>query len=214
MLWTIFSHQMLNHDVLEIIIDIPVILSYKPWQWVLIDYKDSEQTLKRAYSIAEYRITTQGCRISLAIKLNEGSKSAFYLRNFILWDTVEVIGIFWHFVLQETDNPKVFIGTWTGIVPLIAMCNATSAEKTLYFSVSYKNDLFYIDRINRIKNLTTHIHISREQVNWYELWRINLSEWSWPMHTEFYICGNPTVVNSFVDILQSRGYTAIYTEKY
>lgn len=66
---------MLNHDVVEIKIQLPQILSYKPGQWALIDYKVSEQPLKRAYSITEYKIVDQNCEITLAIKLLEGSKS-------------------------------------------------------------------------------------------------------------------------------------------
>ncbi len=214
MLWTIISYQMLNHDVVEITLKLPQVLAYKPGQRALIDYKDPEQPLKRAYSIAEYRIVDQGCQITMAIKLLEWSKSWWYLKQKKQGDELEVVGIFWHFFLQETDNPKVFIGTWTGLVPLIAMANETNVQKELYFSVSHKSDLFYVDRIKNIANLSSHIHVSREEVEGCEPGRIDVSAVSFPENTEFYLCWNPAVVTSFADILQSRGYTHIYTEKY
>lgn len=214
MIGKIISYQMLNHDVVEIVFELPEVLKYKPGQWALIDYKDAEQPLKRAYSIAEYKIVAQGCQITLAIKMLEGSKSWWYLRKLKQGDELEVVWIFWHFVLQDNENPKVFIGTGTGLVPLIAMANATKSQKKLYFSVSHKSDLFYIDRIQNIANLESHIHVSREEVEGCEPGRIDLSAASFPENTEFYICWNPTVVNSFVDILQSKWYKNIYTEKY
>ena len=214
MLWHIVSYQMLNHDVVEIKIQLPQIISYKPGQWALIDYKVSEQPLKRAYSIAEYKIVDQNCEITLAIKLLEGSKSWWYLKIAKQWDDIEVVGIFWHFVLQDNENPKVFIGTWTGLVPLIAMANMTTSDKKLYFSVSHKSDLFYIDRIQNIANLESHIHVSREEVEGCEPGRIDLTAASFPENTEFYICWNPAVVTAFAETLQSRWYQKIYTEKY
>ncbi len=62
---------MLNHDVVEITLKLPQVLAYKPGQRALIDYKNPEQPLKRAYSIAEYKIVDQGCQITMAIKLLE-----------------------------------------------------------------------------------------------------------------------------------------------
>jgi ferredoxin-NADP reductase len=75
MIGKIISYQMLNHDVVEIIFELPEVLKYRPGQWALIDYKDAEQPLKRAYSIAEYKVVAQGCQITLVIKMLEGSKS-------------------------------------------------------------------------------------------------------------------------------------------
>lgn len=214
MLAKIISYKMLNHDVLGITLELSQAIPFKPGQWALIDYKDPEQPLKRAYSIADYKTTNNWCQISLIIKLLEWSKSWSYLKNTKEWEFLEVVGIFWHFVLQNTDNPKVFIWTGTGLAPLIAMAREANTKKSLYFSVSYKSDLFYLENIKDIKNLETHVHISRETIDWYEIGRIDLANINFEENTEFYICWNPTVVNNFVDILQSRWFDKIYTEKY
>lgn len=106
--------------------------------------------------------------------------------------------------MQDTENPKIFIGTGTGLVPLIAMANVVASDKKLYFSVSHKSDLFYVDRIQNIANLQSHIHVSREEVEGCEPGRIDLTAESFPETTEFYICGNPAVVTAFAETLQSR----------
>lgn len=214
MLWNIVSYQMLNNDVLELILDIPAILPYKPGQRALLSYNEPSAPLKRAYSIAEYKIIGDHCQITLAIKLFETSKSSAHLRWFKVWDSVEVGGIFGHFVLHETDNPKIFIWTGTGLVPLIAMANATSGAKKLYFSVSHKSDLFYQDRIQNIVWLQSSIHVSREQVEGCEQGRIDISVESFVPETEFYICWSPTSVTAFAETLKSRWYQNIYTEQY
>lgn len=205
---------MITYDVLEIMIKTHQVMPYKPGQRVLLDYKDPGQQVKRAYSIVKYDSGDRGCEFTLAIKLLEWGKWSSYLRNMTTGDSIEVVGIFGHFFLQDTGNPKVFIGTGTWLVPLIAMANATYSPKKLYFSVSYKADLFYLDRIHDIPNLEYHIHVSREQVPWCEPGRINLSAEEFPEDTEFYICGGPAIVTDIADILQQRGFKNIYTEKY
>jgi hypothetical protein len=42
--------------------------------------------------------------------------------------------------------------------------NDDSSEKLLLFSVSYKQDLFYEDKVKKIKNLTYKYYISREDI--------------------------------------------------
>ncbi len=213
MLWKTISYKMLNKNVLEIILETSEI-NYKPGQRVLIDYKDPEKPLKRAYSIVEQKIKDSFHEITLVIKLNEWSKSSEYLRNIKEWNELEIAGAFGHFVLQDTDNPKVFIGTGTGIAPLIAMANATNSDKKLYFSVSYESELFYIDRIKEIENLDSFVHISRETIDGFHSGRIDLSNIDFSQDTEFYICGSPWAVESFSEELKSRWYDQIYTEKY
>lgn len=73
---------------------------------------------------------------------------------------------------------------------MISSMDANS-KKILYFSVSHQNELFYMDRLNTIANLTTHIHITQEIVPGYETGRISLDGLTLPLDTEFYICGAP-----------------------
>jgi NAD(P)H-flavin reductase len=70
--------------------------------------------------------------------------------------------------LQDTDSPKVFIGTGTGLVPVYNMAKSTTAtNKTLIFSVPYKSELFYEDKIKNIPDLKHEIYITREEAPGY-----------------------------------------------
>ncbi len=74
-------------------------------------------------------------------------------------------GIFGHFTLQDTPFPKVFIGTGVGIVPVLNMAKYCNTDKQLFFSVSYHKDLFYEEKIKKIHGLTSHIYLSRENID-------------------------------------------------
>lgn len=211
----ITSLTMLNHDVLELKVEIPGHMTYKPGQWALIWYPKSEQALKRAYSIVEYKELKDSSEFTFAIKLLPDGKWSQQLKWSKVWDILDFGGVFGHFVLQDTSNPKVFIGTGTGLAPLISMAEHTiQANKILYFSVSYEKDLFLLDCINQIPNLEKHIHVSREEVLWCEPWRIDPNLFTYSQDTEFYLCGKPDTIIAFKDILIKKWYTHIYTETY
>jgi ferredoxin-NADP reductase len=61
-------------------------------------------------------------------------------------------------------------------------------EKHLYFGVRTKQELFYEEAIKKIKNLSSNIFLSQESVEGYKNGRIDVSNFSFPKETEFYIC--------------------------
>ena len=69
MLANILSYIMITPDVVELILDIPSILPYKPGQRALLSYADTTPPLKRAYSIVNYKVVGEHCQITLSIKL-------------------------------------------------------------------------------------------------------------------------------------------------
>lgn len=74
-------------------------------------------------------------------------------------------GVFGHFVLRDTQSPKVFIATGTGLAPIYNMLVALQGKvlkKSLYFSVSTEKELFYIDELRTLTDLDLHIHVTRE----------------------------------------------------
>jgi NAD(P)H-flavin reductase len=82
----------------------------------------------------------------------------------------------------------VFIGTGTGIVPLLNMAKYCTTEKQLFFSVSYKKDLFYEERIKKIYGLGYEIYISKESIPGYQSGRIDFTKKYFDAATEFYLC--------------------------
>ena len=59
-----------------------------------------------------------------------------------------------HFVLQDNNTPKVFIGTGTGFAPLYFQILAQKTKKHLpmrfIFGVREEVDIFYVDILDRL----------------------------------------------------------------
>ncbi|MEI6711736.1 MAG: hypothetical protein WCK88_06205 [bacterium] len=123
-------------------------------------------------------------------------------------------GIFGQFILAHTLAPKIFIATGTGLAPIVNMIRTLpdTIKKSLYFSVSTQADLFYAEELRAIKNLDLHICVSREEVTGCEFGRINIDAVEAPLETEWYLCGNPKMVEENITKLNQRGYTQIHHE--
>lgn len=214
MIAKVISFTMMTSDVVELMLSIKETPVYHPGQRALLTLKAGETEIKRAYSIVNYKKVADETQLTFAIKILPDGKGTQSIKTLRVGDSIPLNGIFGAFVLQETDAPKVFVGTGTGIAPIIAMAEATKTPKILYFSVSYEVDLFYKDRIRSIQNLTSHIHVSREVVADCEPGRIELTSEEFLPESEFYLCGNPNTVKLFKATLTERGFTKIYTEMY
>lgn len=49
-----------------------------------------------------------------------------------------------HFVLRDTDSPKVFIGTGTGFAPLYFMLKSLLSKSTKHKAQSKKKEVFFL----------------------------------------------------------------------
>ena len=217
----IINRQMLTDDVLELTIETYKEVAVMPWQWALLVFNDEQGQFQRAYSIVDQDTDNEKTMLIFAIKLIENGRWSTALKHTAIGDEISLKGIFWHFMLQNTPNPKVFIGTWVGIVPLLNMAKYCTTPKQLFFSVQYKKDLFYDQRIQKIKDLSYKIHFSRENISdspiegsGYFWWRIDILQHHFDPNTEFYLCGKPAVVEDIITKLTSQGHTNIYFEKF
>ncbi len=209
----IIWYTMLTKDVLELKIEVRgwENIQVKPGQFANIYYKDENWWFFRSYSVVEI---TENILI-FCIKLKPNWRWSSILRKLNIWDALIFTWIFGKFTLQDTDNPRVFIATWTGISPIMSMIRNTGGRKNyLFFGVSYKKDLFYVDQIQKIKNLNSEIFLSREEDFEYRYWRIDLSTFNFSKDTEFYICGSSSMVESNVEFLEEKWYKDIYFERF
>jgi NAD(P)H-flavin reductase/rubredoxin len=211
--WEIESIEYLTEDIIELKLKIEKIFDYVSGQFLSFVFDDSMWKINRSYSIAnkEWNIYT------FLIKLKPDWKAWILLKTKKVWDKINCTSISWNFKLQNTDNEKVFIATWTWLAPIYAMLLNTSVEinKKLYFWAANLKDLFYIDKLKEIKNLELNIYLSREQVEWYNFWRVNLEKISVWKDTEIYICWNPAMANDAISFFEKQGITKnIYFERF
>lgn len=206
---------MLTDEMLELKLETSKIESL-PGQWMFINYLGLEKPIKRAYSIANSETKGEVSILTFLIKLLENGQGSNQLRSLQIGDEVELEGPNGHFTLKNTQNPKVFLSTGSGLAPCYRMAKEDQSwsKKWFFFSVSYEKDLFYTKEIKALNIEETHISISREEVEGYEKGRIQIDEIDFAPETEFYICGVPLMVKDFMTKLRARGYSNIYVEAY
>lgn len=208
----IVSLKYLTQDTIELKVDLKDELNYISWQFLNFCLIDDNWPFNRSYSIANkvWNIYT------FLIKLKIDWRAWILLKSKKVWDKLDYTFISWTFKLQNNDNTKVFIATWTGLSPIYSMLLNTNEniKKELYFWVATQKDLFYIEELSKIKNLKLNIFLSREKVDWYNYWRINLENISFEANSEFYICWNPWVVFDSKKTLLTKWFTQIFTEEF
>lgn len=209
------SKTFLNEKVIELKLASDKIHTL-PGQRFFIHYLWASEVFKRAYSIANVEGQEDEYIFTFLIKLVDGSKSSELLKkadeNTQFW----LEGPNGHFLLRNTINPKVFLSTGSGLAPCYCMAKADMSwvPKRFYFSVSYAQDLFYVEEIKALKIPETHISISREEKKGFEYWRITIDQIEFPLETEFYICWVPAMVKDFLLKLKAKGYKNIFVEAY
>lgn len=154
--------------------------------------------------------------LTFLIKIKEHGRGSVVLSDIVIGASVEILGGFGLFHLAHTSEPKIFIATGTGLAPIYAMIQSLpqKIKKSLYFSVSTLDDLFYEDQLRAIPNLDLHIHITQGEESGYESGRINIDTITATPETEWYICGNPSMLAEARVKLEKRALTQVYFEEF
>lgn len=212
--WKVINHRMLTDNVMELTLETNQAVSIIPGQRALFQLADKEGPFNRSYSIVDDDTDNDKTVLIFVIKLNPEGRASQFFQSLKIGESFPIRWIYGKFILQDTPNPKVFIGTWTGIAPLLHMASHCNAAKTFLYSVSYFKDIFYEDRLKKIDSLSYEIHITREEHEGYASGRIQLTAESFSPDTEFYVCGGPPVVASLVEMLAGLWYKNILSEKF
>ncbi|MCX6824372.1 MAG: FAD-dependent oxidoreductase [candidate division SR1 bacterium] len=210
----VINRQMLTDTIIELTIETYQEVKVVPGQSALFLLEDDQGTFERYYSIVDQDTDNERTMLIFAIKLSTNGRGTTAIKNIHIGNEVMIKGIFGNFILQDTQLPKVFIGTGIGIVPLINMAKYCMTEKQLFFSVSTQQDLFYEERIKKIHGLGYEIHISQESIPGYAPGRIDITKTYFDPATEFYVCGKPEIIDNIIENLTFLGFKRIYSEKF
>jgi NAD(P)H-flavin reductase len=186
----------------------------------------------RAYSI----LKMNGKKITLIVKKrgkeNWGRWGSKLICELKIGENLKWVGPAWHFLLNENENNKLFIGTWTWFVPLY--CQIISAIKKwlkwnlmLIFWMRNYEDLFYIEKLEKLKknnpNFDYKIYLSRlwneEKIKYKcNKWYVTdyLIEENIKKFRDFYICWIPIMIKSSKEILEKSWINKknVFTEEY
>ena len=199
----IIEKKMVSAIVLEIRLR-TVNMAFKPGQFVTVRFKDDVGFFNRAYSI----VGLKDGILTLAVTLLSGGRGSSFITNYDVGSQVEITEPKGDFCLQDTPNPKVFVGTGTGLAPLIAMAESCpEAKKTLYFGQRKEKDLFYLERMAKIPNLDVHSCLDFADDDWTGLrGRVTEHFLNYPLtrDTEIYTCGSDPMMKGLEDILKKK----------
>ena len=215
---TILSYQFLTRDVLELVVASEKVLHILAGQYMSLILQDFDGTFTRSFSV----VAQEQSNITFLIKCKDTGRAGRALRNYTVGDKIPLKGVYGNFILQNTQKPRVYIASGTGLAPIYRMISLdTQAQKgTLLFSVPTKEDIFYAERLKNIAGLETHIYLTREEQLseeagiHFHLGRMDLGNYHFSPETEFYICGAPALVDDSKKYLEAQGYTHIYFEKF
>jgi NAD(P)H-flavin reductase len=210
-------------------------LTMKPGQFITFLV---EKIWWRAYSI----LKLDWKRIILIIKKRELDEWWRWWSKIIcelnVWESLRWVWPAGHFLLRESNNNKLFIWTWTGLVPLYNMINFelknnNNTKIKFIFWVRVEEDIFYINELEKLKskyqNFEYYIYISRvkdlykfklnhnENIinSWYTTNYLSLKNIK--NYQEVYICWAHTMIESTVEKLKNLNFKEnenIFYEKY
>jgi rubredoxin/NAD(P)H-flavin reductase/DMSO/TMAO reductase YedYZ heme-binding membrane subunit len=208
----IVSLKYLTDDVIELKVDLWAEVSFVSWQFLTFALTDDVWDFNRSYSVAN----KEGNIFTFLIKLKPDGRAWVLFKTKKVWDILFYMHISWNFKLQNTKNPKVFIATWTGLAPIYNMLLNTweNVSKKIYFWVANLKDMFYVENLKKFKNLEINLFLSREEVEWYNFWRMDFSKYDFDKNTEFYICWNPWVVEWAKKSLNEKWFDKVFSEEF
>lgn len=174
----------------------------------------------------------QGNYIGLMINTKPDGVGSHWARDIKLNEEFKAIGCNGRFTIRESTNPKVFVGTSTGIAPFIPMIKglleSDPKEKvTLFFGALTAADDFAKTFFEKLKTKYSNFHMIScydefdkhlEDDN-HKLGRVTsiipskLGEGEY-QSSDFYLCGNPFMVEATAKLLEEKGATNVYYEKY
>ena len=180
----------------------------------------------RAYSILEQKWNNTILIIKKVKKENGWRWWSIFLCDANVWDEFNWVGPAGHFVLKNSDNNKLFMGTWTWLVPLYNQIITwlerwDKSEYILVFGSRKKEDLFYLQNFENLEkkysNFKYIIYLSREETELSKKWYVtDFLKNNIKKIDEFYICWMPNMINSSLEILKEKWINdkSIFFEKY
>jgi Na+-transporting NADH:ubiquinone oxidoreductase subunit F len=199
----------------------PDTITFKAGQYIQFqvpEYEECPESVYRAYSIAS---PSHGpSSITLVVtKVPEGLATTFIHEVLREGDEIFFNGPYGEFYLRDSEREILLVATGSGLAPIMSILHQVAEEKiprkvTLIFGARHKKDLFYMEEIEALKKEIPHLEfiptLSRplEEDRW-EGERGRVTDVLEKIvrdgeNKEAYLCGNPPMVNSCVELLTTR----------
>jgi ferredoxin-NADP reductase len=204
-------------------------LSYNPGQFVSLEILPDTN---RSYSIVSLTPTTSGTHLTLIVKGTPSGPTEHWI------DTVKPGDIFAAFIpmgrfsLHQTPSKKIFIGIGTGLAPFIPMISQqlfvdSQTQINLIYGVKTEKDDYSLKYFKELLEASPTFHLTLcvsqqpEQIEQNKLYtffagRVTdyLKSITADPEADYYLCGNPLMIQEVQEMLEKEGINRIYTEKY
>ncbi len=213
----------------------PIFLDFKAGQYLILKIND----IQRLYSIFSSEFEKQ--EFKLLIKLVDGGIASDFFVKLKINSLVKFLGPAGLFRLRETNKPKIFLATYSGLAPLWSMIstfcqtNSNSNQKIyLFWGLRKKEEISLEDEFFKLQKIYPNFEFlyCLSQENNVEQLPSDLKKTIFLGRTtnalinkiknfnnenyEYYICGSRDVVQSIYDFLLNSGINkkSIFFEKY
>lgn len=204
-------------------------ISFSAGQYILLNCPTTPQ--KRQYSIASAPRLDHA--IELLVEIIPDGKASGYLNSLSEGEEISFYASAGEFTVKDevqgTQEPIVLIGTGSGIAPLRSILldqlrtRETKRPLRLYWGMRQAENLFWLEDFEELhdnfSNFMYHITLSQAPDTWSLCkGRVTdcLSVHELPQQAQYYICGNPHMIEDVTKVLQARGVpeSAIHHEKF
>jgi len=200
----------------------PDVITFKAGQYIQFqvpEYEQCPESVYRAYSIASPSHEPSG--ITLVVTRVPGGLATTYIHD-ILKEGDEVVfnGPYGDFYLRDSSREIFLVATGSGLAPIMSILHQIAREgvsrrTTLIFGARHKKDLFYLEEMEALKQKIPDLEViptlsrPEEEDRWEgERGRVtNVLEKIIKdgANKEAYLCGNPSMVESCVELLAKKG---------
>ncbi len=208
-----------TETVFELVFELPLELSFEPGQYARVSVGNYEW---RDYSIVELC----GRRITFLIDTRFDGHGSKFVKALVPGNETFMRIPVGDFRIVSPEHAHVFIATGTGISPFIPMIGKLAQQHSpppieLFFGCRFQFDASLTDRIKGCRDCNQvgiTVCVSREApTGGMRQGRVTDVLRSCTFDTEttdFYICGNPSMIDDTSKILLEKGLRNIYREQY
>ncbi|MGP8090386.1 MAG: FAD-binding protein [Syntrophobacteraceae bacterium] len=205
--------------VYELVFELPLEIGFEPGQYARVSVGNYEW---RDYSIVELR----GRRAAFLVDTRFNGRGSQFVSEIAPGDETFVRLPVGDFTIANKKHAHCFIATGTGITPFIPMIRLLLSQENpppigLYFGCPYQRDAVLVEKIKKhtaAHMINTTVCVSRETPsNGMDRGRVTDAILARKFNTEttdFYICGNPSMVCDTVEILLQKGARRVFREQY
>ncbi|MBW7954225.1 FAD-dependent oxidoreductase [Candidatus Gracilibacteria bacterium] len=217
----LIKKEKITKDVFELVFESEKDFEITPGQFITFMLPKSR--LGRSYSVLSKDING----VSFLIKrLEDGRGGSKEICDLNEGEIIKGIGPAGKFIDSKKDINKLYIATGTGVVPLFFMIGdllKSGFKKNIKLVLGNRTlkDLYYIEKLKEFKknysNFDYEIFLSREDNTIYNFGYVkNYVKDNYLDYDEFYICGNPNMIDEVIEILINSSISKenIFEEKY